>query len=135
MGFSGFELRYSSYIPTKNLEVWAEVDSDWLLSLVLVPLPPCLLPSLLWILSWSCHLDRLSNDEFSVEFWMFALIFFSAYIKIRSERLDLKEVQITFIRMPYLKRDNFNILALDEINNKNKYSTFKPILTFNVQRT
>ena len=39
-----------------------------------------------YILMWgSWHFDRVSNDEFSVEFWMLALIFFPADIKIRSE--------------------------------------------------
>ena len=44
--------------------------------------------------------------------------------------LNSKEIILVSWRSP-----KFQNLALDEINNKNKYSTFKPILTFNVQRT
>ena len=38
----------------------------------------------------SCHFDRASNDEFSVKFWMFVLIFFQPTFKS-----DLKEVYFT----------------------------------------
>ena len=34
----------------------------------------------------SCHFDRALHDDFSVKFWMFVLIFFSAHIKIRYKR-------------------------------------------------
>ena len=37
----------------------------------------------------TCHFDRASNDEFSVEFLMFVLIIFSADIEIRSEKIPI----------------------------------------------
>ena len=37
-----------------------------------------------WLMCGSCHINRATNAKFSVEFWMFVLIFFSA--DIRSER-------------------------------------------------
>ena len=40
----------------------------------------------LFLMCVSSHFDWASNDESSVEFWMFVLISFSAHIKIRSER-------------------------------------------------
>ena len=32
-----------------------------------------------WVMCGSCHFNRASNDEFSIKFWMFVLIFFSRH--------------------------------------------------------
>ena len=66
------------------------------------------------LMSGSCHLDRASNDEFSVEclFWFFQSTWIS----------DLKVVQITKNDLFWVKKDN---------NNKNL--TFRT--NFNIRRT
>ena len=46
----------------------------------------------------SCHFKRVTNDKFSVEFWMYVLIFFQP-----TSKADMKVVQITLIRVTYSK--------------------------------
>ena len=45
------------------------------------------------LMCWSCHFDRASNDEFSVEFWMCFL----------TSKVGMTVVKIDLIREPYSK--------------------------------
>ena len=49
-----------------------------------------------WLMCGSCHINRATNAKFSVEFWMFVLIFFQL-------TSDLKEVQFTQNYLVWLK--------------------------------
>ena len=56
------------------------------------------------LVSGSCHLDRVSNDEFSVEFWIFVIVLFCN----RSQVLKFEAPS----RVPLVKRDNFEWIGL-----------------------
>ena len=70
-----------------------------------------------------CHFNRASNDKFSVECWMFVLIFFQPTIKS-----DLKEVQLTqnyWVKAP--------LEYLEGAPNFNTQSRLKNITKTNIQ--
>ena len=76
------------------------------------------------ILCQSCHFNRASNDEFSVEFWMFVLIFFPANIKVRCKEVQFTQNYLFWVKTPllYLESDP-NFKTRPWLKNK-KYSKF-----------
>ena len=70
----------------------------------------------------SCHFDKASHDEFSVEFLMFVLIFFQPTLKIRSER---SPIQSKSSRLGHLEgAPNFKTWSQLKKHSNNKYSKF-----------
>ena len=55
----------------------------------------------------SCHFKRAANREFSIAFWMFVLILFSADIEIRSERSPIHSKLSLFWRYPNFKTQSW----------------------------
>ena len=77
-----------------------------------------------WLMYRSCHFNRASNNEFSLEFWVFVLIFFQPTLKS-----DLKEVQfpqnyLFCVKGPLLYLEGTLNLATVKKHNNNKYSNF-----------
>ena len=81
----------------------------------------------------SCHFDRASNDKFSVEYWMFVLIFSSAGIKIRSERspihLKLSLLSKGTLIIPWRYPKFHDLVAIEKQNNNNdtKFVIWHPV--------